>query len=120
MEHCVKQNNAIDIYEEYFREEEADEFEDEAPSAKTINVIRSNHRPLPKTHSAYPALQPRGRLLKTRVSKGKAMALEQFVDGETSCSPTPCTSPVPPLPILPGQFKPKCHCPWAEAALSIF
>lgn len=51
MEHCVKQNNAIDIYEEYFREEEADEFEDEAPSAKTINVIRSNHRPLPKTHS---------------------------------------------------------------------
>lgn len=40
MEHCVKQNNAIDIYEEYFREEEADEFEDEAPSAKTINVIR--------------------------------------------------------------------------------
>jgi len=51
MEHCVKQNNAIDIYEEYFREEEADEFEDEAPSAKTINVIRSNHRPLHKTHS---------------------------------------------------------------------
>ena len=48
------------------------------------------------------------------------MALEQFVDGETSCSPTPCTSPVPPLPVLPGQFKPKCHCPWAEAALNIF
>ncbi|XP_072208070.1 dynein axonemal intermediate chain 2 [Excalfactoria chinensis] len=40
MEHCVKQNNAINIYEEYFGEEEADEFEDEAPSAKTINVFR--------------------------------------------------------------------------------
>ncbi|XP_055552003.1 dynein axonemal intermediate chain 2-like isoform X11 [Falco biarmicus] len=40
MEHCVKQNNAIDIYEEYFGEEEMAEVEDEPPSAKTINVIR--------------------------------------------------------------------------------
>ncbi|EOA93759.1 Dynein intermediate chain 2, axonemal, partial [Anas platyrhynchos] len=40
MEHCVRQNNAIDIYEEYFGEEEEAEMEDEAPSAKTINVIR--------------------------------------------------------------------------------
>ncbi|NWX39720.1 DNAI2 protein, partial [Steatornis caripensis] len=39
MEHCVKQNNAINIYEEYFGEEEAAEVEDEPPSAKTINVI---------------------------------------------------------------------------------
>lgn len=51
MEHCVKQNNAINIYEEYFKEEEVDELEDEAPSAKTINVIRSNRHPLHKTHS---------------------------------------------------------------------
>ncbi|NXJ85750.1 DNAI2 protein, partial [Trogon melanurus] len=40
MEHCVRQNNAIDIYEEYFEEEEVAEAEDEPPSAKTINVIR--------------------------------------------------------------------------------
>ncbi|XP_009319942.1 PREDICTED: dynein intermediate chain 2, axonemal, partial [Pygoscelis adeliae] len=40
MEHCVKQNNAINIYEEYFGEEEVIEVEDEPPSAKTINVIR--------------------------------------------------------------------------------
>ncbi|NXL83623.1 DNAI2 protein, partial [Alectura lathami] len=39
MEHCVKQNNAIDIYEEYFGEEETAELEDEPPSAKTINVL---------------------------------------------------------------------------------
>ncbi|NXS44021.1 DNAI2 protein, partial [Balaeniceps rex] len=39
MEHCVKQNNAINIYEEYFEEEEMAEVEDEPPSAKTINVI---------------------------------------------------------------------------------
>ena len=40
MEHCVKRNNAINIYEEYFGEEELAEVEDEPPSAKTINVIR--------------------------------------------------------------------------------
>ncbi|XP_053552306.1 dynein axonemal intermediate chain 2 [Bombina bombina] len=40
MEHCIKQNNAVDIYEEYFEEEEELAGTDEAPSAKTINVFR--------------------------------------------------------------------------------
>ncbi|XP_019506486.1 PREDICTED: dynein intermediate chain 2, axonemal [Hipposideros armiger] len=40
MEHCIKQNNAIDIYQEYFDDEEAVEVTEEAPSAKTINVFR--------------------------------------------------------------------------------
>ncbi|XP_006034869.1 dynein intermediate chain 2, axonemal [Alligator sinensis] len=40
MEHCIKQNNAINIYEEYFEEEQLSEVEDEPPSAKTINVFR--------------------------------------------------------------------------------
>lgn len=40
MEHCIKQNNAIDIYEEYFGDVEQAEF-DEEPSAKTINVFRN-------------------------------------------------------------------------------
>jgi len=39
MEHCIKQNNAIDIYQEYFDDIEIDPI-DEAPSAKTINVFR--------------------------------------------------------------------------------
>jgi hypothetical protein len=39
MEHCIKQNNAIDIYEEYFENIHLDEVE-ESPSAKTINVFR--------------------------------------------------------------------------------
>jgi len=39
MEHCIRQNNAVDIYEEYFDKVEAVE-NDEAPSAKTINVFR--------------------------------------------------------------------------------
>ncbi|XP_041881473.1 dynein intermediate chain 2, axonemal [Corvus kubaryi] len=40
VEHCIRQNNAIDIYEEYFEEEEEEEEEEEHPSAKTISVIR--------------------------------------------------------------------------------
>ena len=39
MEHCIRQNNAIDIYEEYFEDVETDGIE-EPPSAKTINVFR--------------------------------------------------------------------------------
>lgn len=39
MEHCIRQNNAIDIYEEYFDDVVMDEIE-EPPSAKTINVFR--------------------------------------------------------------------------------
>ncbi|XP_012384708.2 dynein axonemal intermediate chain 2 isoform X1 [Dasypus novemcinctus] len=40
MEHCIKQNNAIDIYQEYFDDKDAVEVTEEAPSAKTINVFR--------------------------------------------------------------------------------
>ncbi|NP_001089510.1 dynein axonemal intermediate chain 2 S homeolog [Xenopus laevis] len=40
MEHCIKQNNAINIYEEYFEETEELEGIDETPSANTVNVFR--------------------------------------------------------------------------------
>ncbi|KAJ3122424.1 Dynein intermediate chain 2, axonemal [Nowakowskiella sp. JEL0407] len=39
MEHCIKQNNAIDIYEEYFAEIN-DAIEIEQPWAKSLNVYR--------------------------------------------------------------------------------
>ena len=39
MESCIRQNNAIDIYEQYFSDVDA-ETSDEPPSAKTINVFR--------------------------------------------------------------------------------
>lgn len=42
MEHTIRQNNAIDIYEEYFEDIEVDTV-DETPSAKTINVFRYKH-----------------------------------------------------------------------------
>ena len=39
MEHCIKQNNAIDIYEEYFTEaHEAGIIE--PPNGKSLNVYR--------------------------------------------------------------------------------
>ncbi|XP_056101402.1 dynein axonemal intermediate chain 2 [Rhinichthys klamathensis goyatoka] len=43
MEHCSKQNNATDIYQDFFAdevEEEVVEESEEEPSAKTINVFR--------------------------------------------------------------------------------
>ncbi|XP_015500947.1 dynein intermediate chain 2, axonemal [Parus major] len=46
MEHYIRQNNTIDIYEEYFEEEEDEEDEEqEQPSAKTINVLRDPNTP---------------------------------------------------------------------------
>ncbi|EDO40075.1 predicted protein [Nematostella vectensis] len=42
MEHCIKQNNAIDIYEDYFPDLEEDQ-SCETPSAKTINVFRDEN-----------------------------------------------------------------------------
>ncbi|OXB57697.1 hypothetical protein ASZ78_008258 [Callipepla squamata] len=49
MEHCVKQNNAIKVGEEYFMEEEVDEWEEDAPSAKTISIIRLSPLQNPQT-----------------------------------------------------------------------
>ena len=40
MEHAIKQNNAIDIYEEYFVEEQVDAQKVSPPSAKITNVYR--------------------------------------------------------------------------------
>ncbi|KAM7384902.1 hypothetical protein PAMA_011998 [Pampus argenteus] len=40
MEHCIRQNNAVDIYQEYFVDEEEVEETQEPPSAKTINMFR--------------------------------------------------------------------------------
>ena len=39
MEHFLKQNNAIDIYEEYFNQEES-LLTDEPPTARTISILR--------------------------------------------------------------------------------
>ncbi len=40
MEHYLRQNNAIDIYEEYFSNKETTKITSEPPSAKTLSVFR--------------------------------------------------------------------------------
>lgn len=40
MEHYLKQNNAIDIYEEYFNASSATKVVEEPPSAKTLSILR--------------------------------------------------------------------------------
>ncbi|NXD76749.1 DNAI2 protein, partial [Halcyon senegalensis] len=57
MENYIKTNNAIDIYEDYFGEEEVTEMDDEPPSAKTINIIRAVGQ-LPSLLSCYPKRDP--------------------------------------------------------------
>ena len=40
MEHYLKQNNAIDIYEEYFSGSSSTKVVEEPPSAKTLTILR--------------------------------------------------------------------------------
>jgi len=40
MENCIRQNNAIDIYEDYYGDLSVDRSSD-PPAAKTINIFRS-------------------------------------------------------------------------------
>ncbi|XP_029022455.1 dynein axonemal intermediate chain 2 [Betta splendens] len=40
MEHCIRQNNSVDIYQLYFEDEVDVEESQDPPSAKTINVFR--------------------------------------------------------------------------------
>ncbi|CAL4152721.1 unnamed protein product, partial [Meganyctiphanes norvegica] len=42
IEHCIRQNNAIDIYEMYF-EEDSTALEEDPEPIKTVNVIRDTH-----------------------------------------------------------------------------
>lgn len=44
MEHCVRQNNGVDIYLVCFEDEEETEEIQEPPSAKTINVFRCSRQ----------------------------------------------------------------------------
>lgn len=42
VEYYTRQNNAVDIYQDYFEDEEEVEGSQETPSAKTINVFRQD------------------------------------------------------------------------------
>ncbi|KAL5970687.1 Dynein intermediate chain 3 ciliary [Taenia solium] len=57
VEHCIKQNNALNIYEEYFNDIENDASE-EPPSAKIVNVFRDINEI--KRTAAYVSWFPEG------------------------------------------------------------
>lgn len=46
MEHYLKQNNAIDIYENYFSKDGSSTIDTDTPSAKTISIFRYTHHSL--------------------------------------------------------------------------
>ncbi|XP_077593616.1 uncharacterized protein LOC144210689 isoform X2 [Stigmatopora nigra] len=55
---CVGQNNAVDIYQEYFRDEDMLDEVQEAPSVKVANVYRDPHHV--KRHVTCLSWQPNG------------------------------------------------------------
>ncbi|KAG8468793.1 hypothetical protein KFE25_007311 [Diacronema lutheri] len=72
VEHHIKQNNAIDIYEEYFTGEHADH-SSEAPSAKTLSVFKDPN-PVKRTVSSLSFHPDGGRKIAV------AFSLLQFQD----------------------------------------
>ncbi|XP_062472857.1 dynein axonemal intermediate chain 2 [Pezoporus occidentalis] len=111
MEHCVKQNNAIDIYEEYFEEEEMIEVEIEPPSAKTISAIRDpNTAKRTATHiswcpNASKKLAVAYSILEFQQSK-KDMSLDSYIwDLENSSRPEMVLKP--PSPLVTLEYNPK-------------
>lgn len=110
MEHCIKQNNAIDIYEEYFTGEVADH-SGEPPSAKTINVFRDPN-PVTRTATSVSWYPDGGRKLAVAYSilefqKSPAgMCLDSYIwDTENPNTPEMTISPTSPLICL--EYNPK-------------
>ncbi|TPX42236.1 hypothetical protein SeMB42_g02765 [Synchytrium endobioticum] len=110
MEHCIKQNNAIDIYEEYFVDS-SDSIAVEPPSAKSLNVYRD---PSPikraatfvswypddghKMAVAYSCLQFQG--------TPSSMPAESYI-WDIENPNTPDQSLIPPNPLVCIKYNPK-------------
>ncbi|XP_048346503.1 dynein axonemal intermediate chain 2 [Sphaerodactylus townsendi] len=111
MDHCIKQNNAINIYEEYFEEEEAAGITDEPPSAKTINVFRDPN--IVKRTATHLSWHPdRSRKLAVAYSclefqrNSKDMSYDSYIwDLETPNKPEMVIRPSSPLICL--EYNPK-------------
>uniref|UniRef100_A0A6Q2X9Y3 Dynein, axonemal, intermediate chain 2b n=1 Tax=Esox lucius TaxID=8010 RepID=A0A6Q2X9Y3_ESOLU len=114
MEHCIKQNNAIDIYREYFEEEEVVEESEVQPSAKTINVFRDPNE-VKRTASSLSWHPDGSRKLAVAYSSlefqkvSKDMSLNSYIwDIENPNKPEMTLKPVSPLVCL--EYNPKdCH-----------
>ncbi|XP_032067934.1 dynein intermediate chain 2, axonemal [Thamnophis elegans] len=111
MDHCIKQNNAINIYEEYFEEEETAAVTDEAPSAKTVNLFRDPN-PIKRTATHLSWHPDRSRKLAVAYSNlefqrsSKDMSYDSYIwDLEVPNKPDMVIQPASPLVCL--EYNPK-------------
>ncbi|XP_039978069.1 dynein intermediate chain 2, axonemal [Xiphias gladius] len=111
MEHCIKQNNAVDIYQEYFEDEDEVEESPEPPSAKTINVFRDPNE-VKRTVTGLSWHPDSGRKLAAAYSclefqkTSKDMSLDSYIwDVENPNRPEMTLKPASPLVCL--DYNPK-------------
>lgn len=110
MENCIRQNNAIDIYQNYFEDVEV-ESADEPPSAKTINVFRDpNELKRSATHISWFPDGPRKLAIaySNLEFQGSAAetSMESYIwDVENPNKPEMTLKPVSPLVCL--EYNPK-------------
>ncbi|XP_034722320.1 dynein intermediate chain 2, axonemal-like, partial [Etheostoma cragini] len=111
MEHCIRQNNAVDIYQEYFEDEDELEDTQDPPSAKTINVFRDPNE-VKRTISGLSWHPDGGRKLAAAYSclqfqrSSRDMSLDSFIwDIENPNRPE--MSLKPPSALVCVEYNPK-------------
>lgn len=111
MEHCIKQNNAIDIYEEYFSGETGDPIAVDPPFAKTVNVYRDPN-PVKRTCTSLSWYPDEGHKLAIAYSNlqfqktPSNMAIDSYIwDVENPNVPDQVITPSSPLVCL--KYNPK-------------
>ncbi|CAF3700183.1 unnamed protein product [Rotaria sp. Silwood1] len=110
IEHTIKQNNAIDIYENYFQHLEPDVVE-EAPYAKTINIYRDPHStPRTANHISWYADGPRKIAVSYCNLEFQSATSDSFIDSyiwdiENPTKPDLYLKPISPLVCI--EFNPK-------------
>ncbi|KAM9339741.1 dynein axonemal intermediate chain 2 [Symphorus nematophorus] len=111
MEHCIRQNNAVDIYQEDFEDEDEVEDIQEPPSAKTINVFRDPNE-VKRTVTGLSWHPDGGRKLAAAYSclefqkTSKDMSLDSYIwDVENPNRPEMTLKPASPLVCL--DYNPK-------------
>ncbi|XP_004564471.3 dynein axonemal intermediate chain 2 isoform X2 [Maylandia zebra] len=111
MEHCIRQNNAVDIYQEYFEDEEVVEEIQEPPSAKTVNIFRDPNE-IKRTVTSLSWQPDGGRKLAVAYSclefqkSSKDISLDSYIwDIENPNRPEMMLKPTSPLVCL--DYNPK-------------
>ncbi|XP_065327446.1 dynein axonemal intermediate chain 2 [Pelmatolapia mariae] len=111
MEHCIRQNNAVDIYQECFEDEEVVEEIQEPPSAKTVNVFRDPNE-IKRTVTSLSWQPDGGRKLAVAYSclefqkSSKDISLDSYIwDIENPNRPEMMLKPASPLVCL--DYNPK-------------